>query len=135
MTLGQYAMILIIGWQTYNLARDAGLSIAAASGQLALIGLLQFLPLFILTPFTGLAADKFDRSLSNFETGLVTNMTSMFEYALSFRGRGLQEWNTSSLQVMEAMFEGAISMDGTISDWEVRTMLATCWFPFLFPPD
>jgi MFS family permease len=61
MTLGQYAMILIIGWQTYNLARDAGMSIAAASGQLALIGLLQFLPLFVLTPFTGLAADRFDR--------------------------------------------------------------------------
>lgn len=63
MTLGQYAMILIIGWQTYNLARDAGMSIAAASGQLALIGLLQFLPLFVLTPFTGLAADRFDRRL------------------------------------------------------------------------
>lgn len=61
MTLGQYAMILIIGWQTYNLARDGGMSIPAASGQLALIGLLQFLPLFVLTPFTGLAADKFDR--------------------------------------------------------------------------
>lgn len=61
MTLGQYAIILIIGWQTYNLARDAGMSIPAASGQLALIGLLQFLPLFVLTPFTGLAADRFDR--------------------------------------------------------------------------
>lgn len=61
MTLGQYAMVLIIGWQVYNLSRDAGMSIAAASGQLALIGLLQFLPLFVLTPFTGLAADKFDR--------------------------------------------------------------------------
>jgi MFS family permease len=63
MTLGQYAMILIIGWQTYNLARDAGMSIAAASGQLALIGLLQFLPLFVLTPFSGLAADRFDRRM------------------------------------------------------------------------
>lgn len=61
MTLGQYAMILIIGWQVYNLSREAGMSIAAASGQLALIGLLQFLPLFVLTPFTGLAADRFDR--------------------------------------------------------------------------
>lgn len=60
MTLGQYAMVLIIGWQTYNLARE-DLGIAAASGQLALIGLLQFLPLFVLTPFSGLAADRFDR--------------------------------------------------------------------------
>ncbi len=61
MTLAQYAMLLIIGWQTYNIARDGGMSIAEASGQLALIGLFQFLPLFVLTPFTGLAADRFDR--------------------------------------------------------------------------
>lgn len=61
MTLAQYAMMLIIGWQTYNLARDGGMSIAEASGQLALIGLFQFLPLFVLTPFSGLAADRFDR--------------------------------------------------------------------------
>lgn len=61
MTLAQYAMLLIIGWQTYNIARDGGMSIPEASGQLALIGLLQFLPLFALTPFSGLAADKFDR--------------------------------------------------------------------------
>lgn len=61
MTLAQYAMLLIIGWQTYNIARDGGLNVAEASGQLALIGLFQFLPLFVLTPFSGLAADRFDR--------------------------------------------------------------------------
>ncbi|MEP5173882.1 MAG: MFS transporter [Erythrobacter sp.] len=61
MTLAQYSMLLIISWQTYNLARDDGMTIAEASGQLALIGLLQFLPLFVLTPFSGLAADRFDR--------------------------------------------------------------------------
>ena len=61
MTLAQNAMILIIGWQVYNIARDAGMSIPEASGQLALIGLLQFLPLFVLAPITGLAADRFDR--------------------------------------------------------------------------
>ena len=61
MTLAQYAMLLIIGWQAYNIARDGGMSIPEASGQLALLGLLQFLPLFALTPFSGLAADRFDR--------------------------------------------------------------------------
>ncbi|WP_258319894.1 MFS transporter [Qipengyuania flava] len=61
MTLAQYAMMLIIGWQTYNIARDGGMSVAGASGQLALIGLLQFVPLFLLTPFSGWAADQFDR--------------------------------------------------------------------------
>lgn len=61
MTLAQYGMLLIIGWQTYNIARDSGLGVAAASGQLALIGLLQFLPLFVISPFAGLAADRLDR--------------------------------------------------------------------------
>ena len=61
MTLGQYAMMLIIGWQAYNIARDGGMSVGAAAGQLAIIGLLQFVPLFLLTPFAGLAADRFDR--------------------------------------------------------------------------
>ncbi|WP_299328172.1 MFS transporter [Parasphingopyxis sp.] len=61
MTLGQYAMMLIIGWQAYNIARDGGMSVGGAAGQLAIIGLLQFAPLFLLTPFAGLAADRFDR--------------------------------------------------------------------------
>ncbi len=61
MTLAQYAMMLIIGWQTYSIARDSGMSVGGASGQLALIGLFQFVPLFILTPFSGLVADRFDR--------------------------------------------------------------------------
>ncbi|HAL89197.1 MAG TPA: MFS transporter, partial [Erythrobacter sp.] len=29
MTLAQYAMMLIIGWQTYNLARDGGMGVGA----------------------------------------------------------------------------------------------------------
>lgn len=61
MTLAQYAMMLIIAWQVYNIARDGGSSVPEASGQLALIGLFQFVPLFLLTPFSGLAADRFDR--------------------------------------------------------------------------
>lgn len=62
-TLAQYAMLLIIGWQTYSLAREGGMSVAEASGQLGLIGLLQFAPLFLLSPVTGLAADRFDRRI------------------------------------------------------------------------
>lgn len=63
MTLAQYAMLLVIQWQAYNLARDSGMNVAEGSGTLAIIGLLQFLPLFVLTPFSGLAADRFDRRL------------------------------------------------------------------------
>lgn len=61
MTLGQEAMLLVIAWQTYDIARSGGMSIQGAAGQLALIGLFQFLPLLVLTPISGLAADRFDR--------------------------------------------------------------------------
>ena len=61
-------MLIVIQWQAYNLARDSGMNMAEGSGTLAIIGLLQFLPLFILTPFSGLAADRFDRRM----LGLIT---------------------------------------------------------------
>lgn len=60
-TLAQSAMMLIIGWQVYNIARLDGLGVAAASARLGLIGLIQFLPLFALTPVTGWVADRIDR--------------------------------------------------------------------------
>src|SRR3546814_8352370 len=37
------------------------MSLPAAAAQLGLIGLLQFLPLFVTTPITGWVADRFDR--------------------------------------------------------------------------
>ncbi|HEY0149814.1 MAG TPA: MFS transporter [Allosphingosinicella sp.] len=60
-TLAQSAMLLIIGWQVYNIARDSGMSTSAAAAQLGLIGLIQFVPLFALTPITGWVADRLDR--------------------------------------------------------------------------
>lgn len=60
-TLAQAAMMLIVGWQVYNLARAGGMGVGAASAQLGLIGLIQFVPLFALTPLTGWVADRFDR--------------------------------------------------------------------------
>ena len=59
-TIAQNAMIIVIGWQTYTIARTT-MSPAAAAAQLGLIGLLQFLPLFVTTPVSGLVADRFDR--------------------------------------------------------------------------
>ena len=58
--IAQYAMVLIIGWQTYNIARLT-MDTRTAAAQLGLIGLLQFLPLFLLTPVSGWVADHFDR--------------------------------------------------------------------------
>ncbi len=56
------SMVVLLGYQLYEVAReDYGMSVAEASFQLGLLGLAQFIPLFLLTPVAGLAADRFDR--------------------------------------------------------------------------
>ena len=60
--LAQYAMMIVLGWQAYNIARET-MTTAGASAQLGLIGLAQFLPLFFLTPVTGWVADHYDRRM------------------------------------------------------------------------
>ncbi len=56
------SMVVIIGWQVYDIARtDYGMSPKAAAFQLGLLGLAQFVPLFVLTPVAGWAADRFER--------------------------------------------------------------------------
>jgi MFS family permease len=63
-TIAQMIMVIVIGWQVYDIARDpAGLNMGlkAASFQLGLIGVVQFVPLFALTLVTGWTADRFDR--------------------------------------------------------------------------
>ena len=55
-------MVVVIGWQVYDIARsDYGMSRSAAAFQLGLLGLMQFVPLLLLTPVAGWAADRFDR--------------------------------------------------------------------------
>ncbi|QDP20112.1 MFS transporter [Sphingomonas xanthus] len=61
-TIGQMAMVIVIGWQVYDIARET-MDIRAAAFQLGLIGLVQFVPLFLLTPVSGWAADRFDRRI------------------------------------------------------------------------
>ena len=58
--LGQYAMIIVIGWQTYSTARLT-MGTQASAAQLGLIGLAQFIPVFLLSPIAGWIADHFDR--------------------------------------------------------------------------
>ena len=56
------SMVVIIGWQVYDIARsDYGMSPKVAAFQLGLLGLAQFIPLFVLTPVAGWAADRFER--------------------------------------------------------------------------
>src|SRR3546814_6792729 len=58
--LSQYAMMLVLGWQAYNIARES-MSPSAAAAQLGFLGLDKFLPLFLLTPVMGCMAERFDR--------------------------------------------------------------------------
>nr|WP_255630832.1 MFS transporter [Novosphingobium sp. FKTRR1] len=55
-------MVVVLGYQLYDVARGQyGMSIGSAAFELGLLGLAQFLPLFLLTPVAGLVADRFDR--------------------------------------------------------------------------
>ncbi len=60
MTIAQMGMVIVIGWQVYDIARQT-MGMAEAAFQLGLIGLVQFVPLFLLTPVSGWAADRLDR--------------------------------------------------------------------------
>ncbi|NML05317.1 MFS transporter [Sphingomonas sp. G-3-2-10] len=59
-SLAQMAMVIVIGWQVYDIARET-MSIKEAAFQLGLIGVAQFLPLLVLSLFSGWVADQIDR--------------------------------------------------------------------------
>ena len=59
-TIAVSAMSIVIGWQVYNLARET-MDVKEAAFMLGMIGFAQFVPLFLLTPITGLVADSVDR--------------------------------------------------------------------------
>ncbi len=59
-TIAVSAQAIIIGWQVYGLARET-MDIRQAAFMLGMIGLVQFVPLFLLTPVVGLVADSVDR--------------------------------------------------------------------------
>ena len=59
-TIAVSAQGIIIGWQVYSLARQT-MDIKQSAFLLGMIGLVQFVPLFLLTPVVGLVADTFDR--------------------------------------------------------------------------
>ncbi len=59
-TIAQNAMVVVIGWQVYDIARRT-MPPKQAAFQLGMIGLVQFLPLAVLTLVTGWTADRLDR--------------------------------------------------------------------------
>ena len=79
--LAQYAMMIVLAWQAYNIARET-MDTAAAAAQLGLIGLAQFLPLFLLTPVTGWVADHYDRRIiSRLTLTLLTISATLLAFA------------------------------------------------------
>ncbi|HMI18796.1 MAG TPA: MFS transporter [Sphingomonas sp.] len=59
-TVAQNAMVVVIGWQVYDIARRT-MSPKEAAFQLGMVGVAQFLPLAALTLITGWTADRIDR--------------------------------------------------------------------------
>ena len=59
-TIAQMAMVIVIGWQVYDIARET-MGVKEAALRLGIIGLVQFVPLFLLTPVSGWVADRLDR--------------------------------------------------------------------------
>ena len=59
-TIGSLAMVIVIGWQVYDIARET-MGLKEAALRLGIIGLVQFIPLFLLTLVTGWTADRLDR--------------------------------------------------------------------------
>jgi MFS family permease len=59
-TMAQMAMVIVIGWQVYDIARHT-MDPKSAALRLGIIGLVQFAPLFLLTLVTGWTADHVDR--------------------------------------------------------------------------
>src|SRR5205809_2769284 len=53
-------MVIVIGWQVYDIAR-ATMGLKEAALRLGIIGVVQFVPLFLLTLITGWTADRADR--------------------------------------------------------------------------
>lgn len=59
-TLAQIMMVVVIGWQVYDVARQT-MPIREAAFLLGLVGLAQFLPVFLLSLVVGVIADRVDR--------------------------------------------------------------------------
>ena len=84
-TIGQMAMVIVIGWQVYDIARES-MGLKEAAFRLGLIGLVQFVPLFLLTPVSGWAADRFDRRHVGRAVILLEMLCALILFFATWRG-------------------------------------------------
>ena len=62
--LATTAMVVVIGWQVYDVARSQyALTMREGAVLLGMVGLAQFIPLLLLTPVAGWVADRFERRM------------------------------------------------------------------------
>ena len=84
-TIAQMAMVIVIGWQVYDIARET-MPIQEAAFQLGLIGLVQFVPLFVLTPVSGWTADRLDRRYVARAVILLEMVCALILFVATWRG-------------------------------------------------
>ena len=84
-TVAQMAMVIVIGWQVYDIARET-MSIREAAFRLGLIGLVQFVPLFVLTPISGWTADRLDRRQVGRAVLLLEMLCALVLFLATWRG-------------------------------------------------
>jgi MFS family permease len=84
-TVAQTSMVVVIGWEVYDIARRT-MPPKEAAFQLGLIGLFQFLPLALLTLIVGWVADRIDRRFIVRVTALLEAACAMALAAMALRG-------------------------------------------------
>ncbi|MEO0063480.1 MAG: hypothetical protein RLZZ08_2040 [Pseudomonadota bacterium] len=96
-------MVVLIGYQTYDIARsDYGMDRGDAAFMLGLLGAAQFVPLALLTPIAGVAADRFDRRrVVLFATFIDAVIATVLAVAT------MQDWLTLPLLFVLAAAHGA----------------------------
>ncbi len=88
-------LVIVIGWQVYDLARTT-MGTRDAAFLLGMIGLAQFLPLFALTLVVGYVADRIDRRL-------IARVAVALELACARRARGARAGGTVTLTALFAV--------------------------------
>lgn len=83
--LAQSGMVLSIGWQVYDVARLT-MSVRESAFRLGLIGLFQFVPVLLLTPISGLVADRVDRRIVACGSLMVQWMGAVLLAGMAFSG-------------------------------------------------
>ena len=85
-TIAQMAMVIVIGWQVYDIARET-MDVKAAALRLGLIGVVQFVPLFALSLVAGWTADHVDRRyVGRAAVARWTEILPRREYVVDFQG-------------------------------------------------